>query len=263
MSTRSFIGYYDKNTKKVTYIYCHFDGYPSYNGAILDEHYRDINKIHKLLDLGNLSILRKNIGIAKPFEIHRELQDLNLYSSQEKNMEGSKFTEKHFITQQEITDLIDYLKANRSLKLSELSHERIYESDKRLLILLSKSCKPTEAPVLLLTYCYNLNSSLSDSQIQNLEKNVAFLTTNQNLTWQEIFQEINYDGCLFYMRDRGEKKQEAITCTLSEFYKHIYNSWSEYCYLYKDNSWLVYERNNSKLNLEQFKPLTKDLISNN
>ena len=52
----------------VTGIYCHWDGYPENNGQILVEHYRNEKKVRELIDLGDLSILGPEIGIAHDFE---------------------------------------------------------------------------------------------------------------------------------------------------------------------------------------------------
>ena len=66
MSTRSYIAF--DNGDKVRMIYCHFDGYPEYVGAILNKHYTDIEKIEKLMDLGDLSILDEEIGVKQEFD---------------------------------------------------------------------------------------------------------------------------------------------------------------------------------------------------
>ena len=60
MSTRSYIC---KENKDGTYtgIYCHSDGYLTYNGAMLVDHYNDRDKVDKLISLGDLSILYPNI----------------------------------------------------------------------------------------------------------------------------------------------------------------------------------------------------------
>ena len=60
MSTRSMIGKLNEDGS-VTAIYCHFDGYPSHNGKILNEHYTDEKKVDELLALGSLSILAANV----------------------------------------------------------------------------------------------------------------------------------------------------------------------------------------------------------
>ena len=66
MATRSYIGI--RNTDaSVDYIYCHFDGYPEYNGAILTEHYSNTNRVNELLNLGDLSVLGKFIGEKNDF----------------------------------------------------------------------------------------------------------------------------------------------------------------------------------------------------
>jgi len=69
MATRSTISMKvdDKaGLKNIRTIYCHYDGYLSHNGTILLEHYNTADKVEKLLDLGDLSILEKNLSTDKP-----------------------------------------------------------------------------------------------------------------------------------------------------------------------------------------------------
>lgn len=72
MATRSLIGKLNPDNT-VTYIYCHFDGYPSGVGKTLTEHYFSPIKIDQLLGLGDLSVLGSELG---------EQQDFNTYSSE-------------------------------------------------------------------------------------------------------------------------------------------------------------------------------------
>jgi hypothetical protein len=51
---------------KVKSVYCHWDGYLSNNGAILQEHY-DSTKANNLVALGDLSSLRPEIGEKHAF----------------------------------------------------------------------------------------------------------------------------------------------------------------------------------------------------
>jgi hypothetical protein len=64
MATRSTISIIDKegNGKR---IYCHWDGYPSNNGAILLEHYKTAAKIKKLIAVGDISSLAPNVAPTK------------------------------------------------------------------------------------------------------------------------------------------------------------------------------------------------------
>jgi hypothetical protein len=72
MATRSYIGV--RNTDaSVDYIYCHFDGYPEHNGAILREYYSNINRVNELLNLGDLSVLGKFIG--EKMDFNKRVQD--------------------------------------------------------------------------------------------------------------------------------------------------------------------------------------------
>lgn len=61
MSTRSTISilYKDGTVKS---IYCHSDGYFSYNGVMLMQHYTDFNKVNDLIDLGDISSLAENVN---------------------------------------------------------------------------------------------------------------------------------------------------------------------------------------------------------
>ena len=49
-------------------IYCHWDGYPEYNGLILFENYKDKNKVEKLINLGDISSLDEEIEPDYRFE---------------------------------------------------------------------------------------------------------------------------------------------------------------------------------------------------
>lgn len=67
MATRSFIGMLNDDGT-VTGHYCHSDGYYSWNGRILNEHYRDIAKVKRLIDLGAMSVLAPEIGKKHDFD---------------------------------------------------------------------------------------------------------------------------------------------------------------------------------------------------
>ena len=69
MATRSHIGK-KLSDGTIKYIYCHWDGYPEYNGMILKEHYTDEAKIDALLELGNISSLNEEIGEKHDFNDH-------------------------------------------------------------------------------------------------------------------------------------------------------------------------------------------------
>jgi hypothetical protein len=61
MATRSSISMRNPDGS-YTSIYCHWDGYPDYNGAILYHHYRDESRIRQLMELGALSSLGPDLG---------------------------------------------------------------------------------------------------------------------------------------------------------------------------------------------------------
>lgn len=59
MGTRSRIGISISATK-VTSIFCHWDGYPTFNGAILLKYYTKREDVEALMKLGNLSCLGRS-----------------------------------------------------------------------------------------------------------------------------------------------------------------------------------------------------------
>ena len=75
MSTRSRIAI-EKEDGKVESIYCHFDGYPSYNGVILNTHYKDRDKTQKLIDLGSISVLAPIVDAPEGHTFDNRVKDV-------------------------------------------------------------------------------------------------------------------------------------------------------------------------------------------
>ena len=61
MATRSRIGL-QLSDDSIVSVYCHYDGYPAYNGRILRTHYDTIEKVRELIDGGDMSCARTNAG---------------------------------------------------------------------------------------------------------------------------------------------------------------------------------------------------------
>jgi hypothetical protein len=57
MGTRSRIGI-EMPDHTIVSVYCHWDGYPEYNGKILVEHYQNREDVQELIDGGGISSLR-------------------------------------------------------------------------------------------------------------------------------------------------------------------------------------------------------------
>jgi hypothetical protein len=57
MSTRSYVGYLDSTTKKIHYIYVHFDGYPSGVGEDIQP-YDTEEKVKAMLMMGDRSTIK-------------------------------------------------------------------------------------------------------------------------------------------------------------------------------------------------------------
>jgi hypothetical protein len=78
MGTRSRIGV--MHGDKVKSIYCHWDGYLSHNGRLLQDHY-DSAKANNLVALGDMSSLGRVIGEAHPFSPHTSAEDKLAYET--------------------------------------------------------------------------------------------------------------------------------------------------------------------------------------
>jgi hypothetical protein len=61
MATRSRIGIQLKDDSILS-VYCHWDGYPQFNGAKLVEHFNSYDKASELIDGGDISALWTNVG---------------------------------------------------------------------------------------------------------------------------------------------------------------------------------------------------------
>ena len=61
MGTRSRIGIQLKDNSVLS-VYCHYDGYPEFNGRILRDNYDTVEKVRQLIDGGDMSCTWTNAG---------------------------------------------------------------------------------------------------------------------------------------------------------------------------------------------------------
>lgn len=66
MSTRSAIAI--QHGDRIKAAYCHYDGYPAYNGRILNRFYNDSVAVNKLISMGDASGLGAEIGVKQDFD---------------------------------------------------------------------------------------------------------------------------------------------------------------------------------------------------
>ena len=80
MGTRSRIGilYGDDNKLKVRSIYCHWDGYPEYNGKMLIDYYNNNARTEELINLGDISSLRKKISTSEKHSFDEPQEDTTI-----------------------------------------------------------------------------------------------------------------------------------------------------------------------------------------
>ena len=104
MSTRSYICMEVGDNRYKT-IYCHFDGYLDYNGKMLTEYYNDRARVEKLLELGDLSILREKIDPAPDrhhgFDFNEQQKDVSVFYGRDRGDEGAA---ARIMTMEELDD---------------------------------------------------------------------------------------------------------------------------------------------------------------
>lgn len=90
MGTRSAIGMQFGDIVKA--VYCHWDGYPEYVGAVLHKHYNRTKTAH-LLSLGNLSSLGQMIEPDPEFPHSFEQRQPNVctFYGRDRSEEGNKY----------------------------------------------------------------------------------------------------------------------------------------------------------------------------
>ena len=63
MGTRSNFAYEQPNGQVIV-TYCHWDGYPTYNGQVLNDHYNNHKKAEEIANQGYLSSLRETVALS-------------------------------------------------------------------------------------------------------------------------------------------------------------------------------------------------------
>ena len=71
MGTRSNIAY-KKSDGKIVSMYCHYNGYPQYNGVMLHKHYNTKEKARGLVDNGYQSALKKTVEESNQDRVHED-----------------------------------------------------------------------------------------------------------------------------------------------------------------------------------------------
>ena len=80
MSTRSYICIEQKDGSFIG-SYCHSDGYLSYNGAMLNNHYQNRGKVEKLISFGDMSSLCEKVepNPNKPHSFVKRQDDVTVF----------------------------------------------------------------------------------------------------------------------------------------------------------------------------------------
>ena len=86
MGTRSNIGIVNEDDS-ITAIYCHWDGFLSYNGKMLLQHYTSTNIVNQLMLLGDLSSLNEKLypDDSKPHTFQNQQEDVCVAYGRERN----------------------------------------------------------------------------------------------------------------------------------------------------------------------------------
>lgn len=96
MSTRSLIAKKIGEDKYLT-IYCHSDGYLTYNGALLLDHYNTPEQVNKLLALGDISYLAKRLepdpSLPHSFDYDERQEGVTLAYGRDRGEKGTQARE--------------------------------------------------------------------------------------------------------------------------------------------------------------------------
>lgn len=101
MGTRSAIGYKTAEGKIVAK-YSHYDGYPAYTGAMLQEHYQEARKIAQMVELGDQSFLEKEIFPKGEHSFNNPEEGVTIFYGRDRGETGVDAQE--FDTVQEFVD---------------------------------------------------------------------------------------------------------------------------------------------------------------
>ena len=113
MATRSAIGVMHGDNVKA--VYCHWDGYLSHNGRILQDHY-DSTKANFLVALGDISSLKSEIGEKHPFshydvegmtqeQYYEQFGNMTTFYGRDRDETGTEY--KTFFNDQELFAGVD------------------------------------------------------------------------------------------------------------------------------------------------------------
>lgn len=96
MSTRSLIAKKIGEDKYLT-IYCHSDGYLTYNGALLLDHYNTPEQVNKLLALGDISYLAERLepdhSLPHSFDYDERQEGVTLAYGRDRGEKGTQARE--------------------------------------------------------------------------------------------------------------------------------------------------------------------------
>ena len=101
MGTRSAIAYYtDRGTVRGKY--SHYDGYPEYTGAVLEEHYTDVARVRNMVDLGDQSYILPEFIPTGKHTFEEPEENVTIFYGRDRGESGVEARE--FDTIQEFVD---------------------------------------------------------------------------------------------------------------------------------------------------------------
>lgn len=102
MSTRSYIAIKTDNGKYLT-AYCHYDGYLSYVGAVLQKYYTNPLRVRRLIQSGDMSRLAPHICPAEDSKhtFDNPDKDVCVFYGRDR---GERETEPRYLTKEELFD---------------------------------------------------------------------------------------------------------------------------------------------------------------
>ena len=144
MASRAFIINADKDP--IQGIYLHHEGSLNFAGVTLYNNYKNRAKVNELIALGDLSVLRDNIGTKTQYRNPAPNQCVAYHRDAEEDLEISKFTDMAEV--EELSKMYSYVYIWKNKQWQYL----VRKDDKRIEmtplkdILIAKELLPNEAP---------------------------------------------------------------------------------------------------------------------
>ena len=128
MGTRSMIAL-EYADGQVGQVYCHWDGYLSHNGMILDINYTDPFKVRELLDNGDMSSLSDSVDGCSFYKERGEDCPQRMYKDYAEYRKEAQFEEYNYILRRDGNWYVEFYGEFNGLLVEAFEHQALEETE--------------------------------------------------------------------------------------------------------------------------------------